>query len=137
MTLSNKILGDVDLFNKQRGALDVMSLETQVMFWIGEDLTSQSNVEAVSPVPVDRLIRKLPAQRKKEEPNITDSTIMTFQTFDSATIYRTIRHLATRGFVEVVEALKEDTGQVAHYVMLSNEGISELTRLRNRPKRRS
>lgn len=112
-----------------------MSLETQIMHWIGEALPSGGTVHALPVVPVKRLVRKFPEYRKATDPNLTDSMIISFQTFDSATIYRTIRHLEKRGFVELVEQVSEETGEANDFVRISAEGVSELARLRTRKLR--
>lgn len=112
-----------------------MNLECQIIHWIGEGVTNACAIETVPVIPVQRLVRRLPTYRRTQDPSLTDSMIISFETFDQATIYRTIRHLQMRGFVELIEDRNEDSGCPTHYITLSSEGLSELARLRSNSKR--
>ncbi len=112
-----------------------MTFETQVIQWLGEEVLGIDAGDSSPVINLQQIVNRLPEYRREADPNLTDSMILSFETFDRASVYRTIRMLQMRGFVQLVEEWDESEGRVVEYVALSPAGIGELTRLKQRGRK--
>jgi hypothetical protein len=119
-----------------------LSLETEILCWIGEENQGTFGGPVMPVVPIQLLIIRL-ALSHKEGDGLTKSTELSLSTFDRANLYRVLRTLHRKQLIEFVHidgssldmsemqhmAEQVDQEQALGNIRLTDRGKTEITRL--------
>lgn len=78
-----------------------ISLESHILLWIEEELATE---DAAAVLPVQLLMLRMVLLSREADEQLTQSVELSLSAFDRATLYRLLRQLERRRFIQFVDA---------------------------------
>jgi len=104
-----------------------MDLENKLLLWLSEELKEKES----RPIPIHLLLVRLAVDSRGEADNtdLTQSTVLSFETFDKARLFQHLRSLEQQGLIEFTnehgKGLDDETKPASGFLKKLSEGPKE------------
>ena len=83
-----------------------INFEDELLLWIAADVEARSRSREILAVPIQLLMTRLAVRNQNQSSEMTQSTVLSLQSFDRATLFRSLKLLHSKEFILTVQQLQ-------------------------------